>query len=170
MEYNDFSSWRTFEQRKESKFTCPICSKEYYVIDAVVENIVTKSEHVGTKVSGRRVTRTYRDTSYDVRFCSKCYKRKHNSHIVLRVIMFILLPTLYSINYFANHGAVDFLGFLSFLGFLLMFFFLHALIYSLLVKFVDAVFFSVDIEKAIRDNAIHIFSVFDLLEKNRSSK
>ena len=47
-------------------FRCPSCRKQFNINDATIIPINTKSEHVGTKISGRVVTRTYRDTYHHV--------------------------------------------------------------------------------------------------------
>lgn len=57
-------------------FVCPYCGKEHNIAEAKIEKILASSKHVSTKISGRIVTRTYQDSYYNIRFCTKCYKRK----------------------------------------------------------------------------------------------
>ena len=133
------------------KFKCPICNKEADTSTASIEKVITNSKHIGTKVRGRTVTQTYRETYYNVRFCSKCYKRKEKYNSILIVFVFLIIPILYSIYYFSgssHNGVWNFIVLLFMLYFALLF------VYGIINKIVEALFFDVDIEKAIKDNAI----------------
>jgi hypothetical protein len=55
-----------------SKCNCPICHRECDTEDTVIIDIVTKSQHLNTKIRGRKVVRTYIDTHFYVRECKRC--------------------------------------------------------------------------------------------------
>ena len=93
-------------------FRCPICGKQYRIEEAVVIPINTKSEHVGTKISGRTVTRTYQDTYYHIRFCKSCAKKRIKKESLFTwsiMIIFIVLAILFFVinwNKIMGNGGI----------------------------------------------------------------
>lgn len=142
---------RSFEVPKNT-FNCPICDRESNINEASIEPVTTSSKHIGTKIRGRVVTRTYRDTYYNVRICPKCNKRKIKVDRIILGFVLIVLPTLYSIFYFVNsdnNGIVNFI-LLMVLPIPLALLF----IYIILSKIINALFFDIKIKKTEENNAI----------------
>lgn len=131
-------------------FVCPYCGKEHNITDAKIEKILASSKHVSTKISGRIVTRIYQNSYYNVRFCSKCYKRKMRTKTILYGSILALSTILYGIHYFGNLGG----SILGFLGFLILLYFLVFLGIGALNWILDKTIYDVDFENAAKNNAI----------------
>ncbi len=131
-------------------FRCPYCNKEHNIIDAKIEPILASSKYVSTKVSGRIVTRTYQDTYYNIRFCTKCYKHKTMTKLILYCSILALSTILYGIHYFSNlDGSI-----LGFLGFLILLYLLVLIGIGALNWLLDKTIYDVDLEYAANNNAI----------------
>lgn len=131
-------------------FICPYCGKEHNINDAKIEKILASSKHVSTKISGRIVTRTYQDSYYNIRFCTKCYKRKMRTKTILYSSIFVLSTILYGIHYFGNLDS----SILGFLGFLVLLYFLVFLGVGVLNWILDKTIYNIDFEDAANNNAI----------------
>lgn len=131
-------------------FKCPYCGEEYNITDAKVEKVLASSKHVGTKISGRIVTRTYMESYYNVRFCPNCYKHKHRTKKILYSAIFLIATTLYAIHYFGKIGGSVW----DFLGFLLLLYILISLGVGVLNWVLDKTIYDVDFENAHKNNAI----------------
>ena len=137
-------------------FRCPSCRKQFNINDATVIPINTKSEHVGTKISGRVVTRTYSDTYYHVRFCKSCAKKRIKRQRTIIWSTISILVALLILYYIFNwdkvmaHGGIG-----NAIGMLFVFAFLGLIVFAI-VGWITHLLFdkTIDIEQAAKDNAL----------------
>ena len=137
-------------------FRCPNCRKQFNINEASVIPVNTKSKHVGTKISGRTVTRTYQDTYYHIRFCPSCAKKRSKKISYLSrsvMIIYLLFVILY---YFLNweklmaNGGIG-----NVIGMVFAFLLLGLIVFAILGWIIHLVFDkTIDIEQAAKDNAI----------------
>ena len=128
-----------------SKFNCPICHKSFDVNDAVVEDIVTNSEHTKTTIRGRRIERTYLDTHCYVRHCKICIAKKVWTR---RIINLLILGGVGYRIFDPSHIIQSIFGdaISLFLVWLIFCNFINWVIYN--------IFFKPDIDYAYKHNAI----------------
>lgn len=128
-----------------SKYNCPICHREFETKDSVLVDTITKSEHQGTSVRGRKVVRTYLQTHYYVRECKRCaciqkwIKIIINTAIVVGIFIRFFNPEEIWASIFG--GAI-----LIFLVWLIFGNLLYFIIYK--------IFFSPDIDYCYEHNAL----------------
>ena len=135
-------------------FKCPYCGKEYDIKDAVVEKILASSEHTSTKIRGRKITYTYIDSYYYVRFCAKCHKRKTATKKVIFGSIFITAFIYFVINIFKNGSFEDGLDIMAFILIAFMLYFLLRLVVGVILWVLDKTIYAVDFEEAHKNNAI----------------
>ena len=133
---------------KYTTFICPKCGKKVLIKDARIIPIQTKSEHVDTKIKGRMVQRTYRDTFHAIRFCNECAKKKHKYSKIGLLIMFCFIPLSISIWVWTLPER----GFGSFIGSLIFCEFICFLLYGFFSYLTEGS--EVDLEHASKCNAI----------------
>ena len=132
-----------------SKFNCPICHKEFDTKSCVVEDIITKSEHVSSTVKGRKAVHTYRDTHYFVRHCKKCVKKKKITSIIVNTLIMVPL-TIWSFLVAWNSDSFIVNLFLSAVVLLIV----YALGCGLIKLIIYKLFFEPDIDYAREHNAL----------------
>ena len=129
-------------------FTCPYCKTKHDINDAIVERILDKSEHVHTSWRMRYAVQTYRDTYYNVRFCPRCFKRKHKVKKIIGILMYLIPLTWLVIATWAA-GTMD-----KILVGVLPILFICWLSKGLLFFLLDKTIYDVDFEEAHRNNAL----------------
>lgn len=132
----------------EEPFVCPDCRKQFKVNDAVVIQIQTESKHIGTEFHGRIVERKYRDTYYNVRFCSCCAKKRKMISKISLMILFVIIPLSVAIWSISQPGR----GVGSFLGALFGTEFLCLVAYGIWNWMTMGS--SIDIDEAAKNNAL----------------
>ena len=130
-------------------FKCPYCGKEHKISEAKIDLLIT-SKHIDTKISGRFVTRTYKDTYYKIRCCEKCLKSKNRIKISFYALIFIASTIFYSVSH--SELLSESVG--SFLGFMLLMYLLVFLGIGCLNWLLNKTVYDIDIEEARKNNAI----------------
>ena len=139
-----------FSHMEGMYYKCPYCGEEHRIDDYVAVKKKIDSKQISTKISGKIVTRTYLDSYVNIRVCSKCSKKKKLVEGIVNVICFIIIPVIFSINYFVKKDA----SIQNFLGTILALYFIMLIIEAIVRLFIENSFFNIDIEKAFNDNAI----------------
>lgn len=131
-----------------SKYNCPVCHREFDIEDSIVEDIITKSKHISSTVSGRHAVHKYLDTHYYIRHCKRCVKIRK---LIGYTINFAILV------FFLYRGLIDFYHskeLLSLFALPLMLFLIYVF-FCLPINFIIyKIFFEPDLDYASSHNAL----------------
>ena len=128
-----------------SKCNCPICHRECNTEDTVIIDTVTKSQHLNTKIRGRKVVSTYMDTHYYVRECKRCASLQKWIKYIINITIFVVFGIL-----FFDPNDIG----MSILGGALMIFLVWLIFGNLLYFIIYKIFFEPDIDYAYDHNAL----------------
>lgn len=81
-----------FDYSKYRYYTCPRCGKKLEINDCTVMKVRTSCKNIKTSVGLRKVTHTYLETYYNIRYCKKCAKVKTIRRKILLYVFYLLLP------------------------------------------------------------------------------
>ena len=136
------------------EFICPWCGKKHLVSDAKIMKIVASKELIDTRHNYNTTTKTYAKTSYNVRFCDKCYKKNERNKVIFFTVGKVLYLAMGILLLYWGFTTDENLGFSGWFGLIAMYGIIALCALGLKENVVENIFDTANVEHAYKCNAV----------------